>query len=239
LLDRREYLRVIKFIMWQLVATLSWLHEAMHCCHLSLTMENILLENVHFQRTADGTVDFQEEISIKLASFDVAEIFGGFDGSAVSFACNKRVSQAHGACVAPQYYDGTTYDARAADIFSVGAIFFECVAGRAVFDANDVIWNKNGYAAMMSGKVRRYLKSDDLLKLFSRSSLKLFEQCLSKDEKPRMFAEQILQCQYFKAYYAHSAAQLHTKIARDARRLQTQTVMVPIYTLSGNDSDSD
>ena len=205
-------------------------------CHLSLSPDSILLENVRFQRKSASSVHLEDGVSIKLTAFDVAEIFGGFDDRAVSFACNKRAAQAHGACVAPQYHADIPYDARAADIFAVGAIFFECVAGKALFDAEDVIWNKNGYAALTHGKVRHYLRSKGLLKHFSVNSLKMVEQCLSKDEKPRQSAEQILQSQYFKAYYAQYAARLSNKIAADARRLRNQTVLVPLYTFIDNDS---
>eukprot|EP01083_Nonionella_stella_P280379 953863_1 len=43
-LDMKKYLKVLKYIFWQLSVWLHWMHNDMHCCHLDLTLEHVLLK---------------------------------------------------------------------------------------------------------------------------------------------------------------------------------------------------
>eukprot|EP01084_Bolivina_argentea_P086912 157042_1 len=52
-LPMHRYLQVIKFIFWQLLVLMEWMHSVMHCCHLDLKLEHVMLKNVEFVLDAE------------------------------------------------------------------------------------------------------------------------------------------------------------------------------------------
>merc|ERR1719499_1524921 len=77
-LSAKDWSKTCKFIMWQLVATIRWLHDVYHCCHLDLVLENVMIENAEFipKDENSGTMSVSTTLSVKLIDFGVAEIFG-------------------------------------------------------------------------------------------------------------------------------------------------------------------
>eukprot|EP00484_Ammonia_sp_Unknown_P002370 CAMPEP_0197074308 /NCGR_PEP_ID=MMETSP1384-20130603/211042_1 /TAXON_ID=29189 /ORGANISM="Ammonia sp." /LENGTH=662 /DNA_ID=CAMNT_0042513149 /DNA_START=201 /DNA_END=2190 /DNA_ORIENTATION=+ len=74
-LKLKAYQKIVKYIFWQLVAVLYWLHRDMKCCHLNLSLENVMLQNAQFTENDDGTVTVNPSISAKLVDFGRSELF--------------------------------------------------------------------------------------------------------------------------------------------------------------------
>ena len=96
-LTQKEYAKVAKYILWQLVATVKWMHDSYQCTylqkntcliliccvacstakgvHLALCPENIFLCNARFDESEDGSMSIPLDISINLTHFDLSEKF--------------------------------------------------------------------------------------------------------------------------------------------------------------------
>eukprot|EP01083_Nonionella_stella_P301068 1031087_1 len=75
-LNIKGYLKVIKFIFWQLSVWLHWMHNDMHCCHLDLTLEHVLLKDAGFIiDPKTETVTAKRSTSIRVCDFGSAELF--------------------------------------------------------------------------------------------------------------------------------------------------------------------
>eukprot|EP01084_Bolivina_argentea_P012563 23511_1 len=86
-LTLNEYHSKIKYVFWQLVTTIHWLHGK-HICHLELFMENIMLINCDFIKLNENKNNkfiINNNISIKIIDFGVGEIFKQHP----PYLCNK------------------------------------------------------------------------------------------------------------------------------------------------------
>eukprot|EP01083_Nonionella_stella_P280380 953864_1 len=75
-LDVKEYVKVIKWIFWQLSVWLHWMHNDMHCCHLELKLEHVLLNNSGFIiDPKSGTATAKCSTAVRVCDFGSAEVF--------------------------------------------------------------------------------------------------------------------------------------------------------------------
>eukprot|EP01083_Nonionella_stella_P177094 621471_1 len=73
-LDVKGYLKVIRFIFWQLSVWLHWMHNDMHCCHLELKLEHVLLNNSGFIiDPKSGTATAKCSTAVRVCDFGSAE----------------------------------------------------------------------------------------------------------------------------------------------------------------------
>ena len=133
---------------------------------------------------------------------------------------------------------GKLYDARAADLFQLGLILFECMAGRALYSTADVMKlhrPTGGYLAMKSGKLKQHLVEGGLMHCFKRDAFALLEGLVAYREHKRLKVEAVIGHQWFKLYHQKYFSQLHRKCVRDAKQLkQHRQVMAagfPFYRL--------
>ena len=124
-------------------------------CHLDLVPENILLEGVEFVEQKDGSIAVSSDILLKLCDFGVGEIFNTLPPRRYddSFKCCKDGLNVNNAAYsAPNLHSDGVFDARAADMWSVGMIFYHCLVGKPLFTAADK-WPqpKHGYKALLNG----------------------------------------------------------------------------------------
>eukprot|EP01083_Nonionella_stella_P257519 881372_1 len=166
------------------------------CCHLDLDCSNIMLEDSSFEKDKDGHLRINPAITIKLCDFGVSEIFRN------GFQCNKTdLSVDNASYAAPNVYFERMYDARSADMWSVGMIMFECLTGESLYKPMDVFVTEhdeftttfNGYSALHNGDLKRYLLQNIELKCFTTDSLHFLLNVLRIDERMRSKACDILQ----------------------------------------------
>eukprot|EP01084_Bolivina_argentea_P200219 342406_1 len=202
-LELKEYVKIIKFIMWQLSAILVWLHEAYHCTHLDLWMENIMVNNVEFIENSDGSVNIHGAMNIKLIDFGNAEIFMPNE----YFTCNKSdLTVDNEMHQAPElHYDANYYNPKAIDIFCLGVIFYECMTGESLFIRYDTwkrsIGSKYRYWDASKTSLRQYLTRNNLLKVFKNGSVCLLEGLLQINQNKRFTISDVVQTKWLSKYY--------------------------------------
>eukprot|EP01083_Nonionella_stella_P060479 157918_1 len=145
-MKKTEYRSTIKRLYWQLALTIDWLHNTMHCCHLDLCLSNIMLKDCGFVTQPDGYLTINPETSIKLCDFGVAEIFA--DGN---FECTKQdLSIENNSYYAPQVVDDEIYDARAADMWSMGMLLYFIVTGERLYEPMEAVQTQVSSKALVS-----------------------------------------------------------------------------------------
>jgi len=219
LLQRKGYCKTIKYLFWQLLATMRWLHEALGCCHLKLDTENVWLTDADFELQSDGTYKISGQILIKLSDFSLAEIFDrADDDTEASFSCFKDGPSSPYVC--PEMVEGATYDARKADMFALGHILFYSLVGWNLYDPHEM-WDhpRGGYAALQNNALKEYLASIASLKpYFKIHSFDVLRCLLTYDEEERPDAAQVMNCEWFRFYYERYAKKLIKKIESDRQR---------------------
>jgi len=213
-LSVKEYQSKIKYIFWHLMRTMDWLHNDMLCCHLTLSAKNVLIENVQFRAGSDGKMHINDDIKVKLCGFGSSEIFVNN-----AFKCMKSgytlcpLNDCSEMYLAPNVRDMTGwYDPRAADMWSVGIIFYEALTGKKPFtfipfDIDDPdICHQAGYDAIYGEKLRQHLADCDLLNFSQKeNALTLLVGLLRIDETNRFDAKKTLKSNYFKRHNVASA----------------------------------
>ena len=44
----KEWRKYTKYLFWQICVVIRWLHNDLNCCHLDISLENILIRNGNF-----------------------------------------------------------------------------------------------------------------------------------------------------------------------------------------------
>eukprot|EP01083_Nonionella_stella_P185938 679487_1 len=235
-LRRKHYQQIIKYLFWQLMVTIHWMHNDMRCCHLDLDCSNIMLKNCSFEKDKDGCLRINPSITVKLGDFGVSEMFSN------DFECNKTdLSLDNASYLAPKVYGEQLYDARSADMWSLGMLMFECLTGELLYEPMDIFVTEydefattyNGYSALHRGDLKRYLLQNIELKCFTADSLDLLLNLLQIDERRRFKACDILQHKWFKMYFAKYSKQIQRKSITQKERLlrQKKTICLDFYAL--------
>eukprot|EP01084_Bolivina_argentea_P016946 31640_1 len=243
-LQRKHYQKTIKYLFWQLVVTIRWMHHDMLCCHLDLCLENIMLKNCSFKEDKDGQMVINPSVSIKLGDFGVSELFERADDC--DFLCNKTgLSLENTPYLAPKVYSEEIYDGRKADMWSLGMIIFECLAGEPLYDPVD-IWTSmkntygedsdetitNGYFALHNENLKHFLVKQKPLKCFTSDALELTLNLLHIDEDMRFEADKVLQHKWFKMYFKKYHKQIERKTMTQRKRLLRQkNIPIAFYDL--------
>jgi len=131
---------------------------------------------------------------------------------------------------APKVFAGQYYDARAADIWSLGMILFQCITNESLFVPSDM-WQepKHGYWALKNNKLKKHLSQNNMLRLFNRNSLSLLESLLNIDEKKRFKAAEVLKHSWFGSYYKKYSQRIKRKVMFDTQRIQNQAERMSVF----------
>jgi len=165
-LDAKKYMR-------QLTLGVAYIHSKF-IAHRDLSLENLLLD---------------ERENLKIIDFGVA-----LGGATSQFAKGDwrapegRVGKVQ--YMAPEVWNGRVYDARLADVWSMGVVFFILLVGCPPYEMpheGDPRFN-----LIISGKVSSLLTHWKLHGIFSDSAVDLLQRMLSP-EKSRITIEQMLQ----------------------------------------------
>lgn len=218
-LDVKLYQKTIKYIMWQLCAVVHWLHNNMHCCHLDLNLENIMLQNAVFtEPNDDGKIGINGDISVKLCGFGVAEVFAGKHGN---FDCVKLGSTTGDIQYqSPAMVAEDPYDARKADVWSLGMILFECMFGEPLYRKVGGP-EGSGYWAVMASKLNKYILSNfSNAKFINAKLLLLLNGLLQVDEAQRLNSYEILTTRWFKSYFKRYQGKFEKNAKEKSKSLQ-------------------
>lgn len=125
-LSLKQWSLYIHDLMLQIVKFLKWMHSKMNVCHLDISLENMLIKNNKYKSDGNGGIRLSRKMQIKICDFGLAEYFNPKQND--SFLCNKYVGKTH--YKAPKVYGKKlTFDARKADIWSLGVSFFMMIVG--------------------------------------------------------------------------------------------------------------
>jgi len=196
-----------QYILYKLFVTIEWLHGTYKCCHMDLEMRNVVVHGVSLQTDqTTGKLRIIGKPRPKLVDFGVAEIFDtprNTQGKQYSFDCHKSegLSIDHEVYCAPETAQGGDFDARGADMWSLGMMMFHLIVGSPLYEADD-IWedHKGGYWAVRNGKLREYMGKKNLLALFKRDSFSLLEALLTVNPRKRIKAKQAVLHPWFKSF---------------------------------------
>eukprot|EP01084_Bolivina_argentea_P054452 99852_1 len=250
ILPLKQYLKVVKYLLWQLAVTIKWLHVDMSCVHLDICPENILLENCNFVTDNNGKVKVNPAISIKLADFGVAELFKpdrsrrNLKGYSPFCCLKQNLTLDNESFLAPQICKDELYDARSADIWSYGMVLFECFTGKKLYNGTDV-WKllsqadtesviahshlKNGYLALMSNALKKYIVMNNLSKYFNIYSFDLLINLLNMNENKRISAYDLLKHKWFAMYYKRYRKQIEAKYFDQQKQFIENRVHLKYY----------
>jgi len=230
-LSYTKYRQCQQPILLQLIETISWLHGAFKCCHLDLNLDNILVHGVEFEEVDNEkyTIRIAGAPKVKLVDFGLAEIIntprkpsafqfqgaknGGFNVDPEALSVDRSY--------APDTMRGR-YDARGADMWSLGVLMFNIVVGSPLYSASD-IWDdpQGGYAAVRNGRLREYLAKQKLLGLFERDSFSLLQAMLHKNPNKRISADAASQHPWFDAL--RNSDEHHVDLK------ETERIVFPFY----------
>eukprot|EP01084_Bolivina_argentea_P021870 40653_1 len=105
-LKLKHYQKIMKYLYWQLIVTINWMHNDMNCVHLDIVTDNIMVKNAEFTLGSDGYYTINSNIQIKLTDFGVAEIYELNNNNNNNFSCIKYgLSLDNEAYVSPQIYN--------------------------------------------------------------------------------------------------------------------------------------
>eukprot|EP01084_Bolivina_argentea_P010124 18873_1 len=199
-LSRREYHKIIKQIFYQLSTVINWLHNHMNCCHLNLSIKNIVLKNAQFITQQDQSVHISTNITIQLTDFSKADIFKNDN-----FDCLKS-NYVHLSEYGPHYFNPNRlqeelFDARGSDMWALGMILYECFVQEPIYTFKDInLEGSNMYSpywAVMSNNLYQYICMHALSKYFSTKIFEIISQLLQINENKRLNSKDLFHCKWF------------------------------------------
>jgi len=208
----REWRKILKFLMWQLSVTVYWLHRDMKCCHLDLSLENVMVQNSNFIEHEDGAVTVDPNIKIKLCDFGLAEVFRADtdcadsagdddDGYALNpFKCTKHAMKDRYYLSAPRVFGEEPYDARKADMWALGVIFYELATGNEPFASQQD--SDENWQFVRRQQFVPLLVAQQKAKYLNQGMLQLLRSLLSVEENERADCGRLLESEWLRTYHS-------------------------------------
>lgn len=178
-------------LMLQIVKFLKWLHCKMNVCHLDISLENMLIKNNKYKSDGNGGIRLSRKMQIKFCDFGLAEYFNQDNQL---FTCSKYVGKTH--YKAPKVYGKKeTFDARKADIWSLGVSFFMMVIGAPPYKLP--LSNDDHFPMIQRNDCMAILKRWGRDHYINRITESLLNQMLQIDEAKRISIHNIENHPYF------------------------------------------
>jgi len=164
------------------------LHEEQRVCHLELSPDNILIDGDMFVTGDDGeSVRVSEGISIQLSDFGRAE---RFDTASSFRSCSYWLKDSY-ECSAPRVFHGEDFDARKADMFSLGCVLYKMATNTFLFRVHEA--SDEGFCALDTNELEAYIRINELSNCFDAEIRELMMRLLCVDEEKRCSAREALQ----------------------------------------------
>jgi len=180
-LDIAEWHRFCKLAFQQIVQLVDWMHNQMHCAHLDISLENMVIDDVMVQvQEQSNKIVFSDSFSVKMVDFGLAEVFTARDANGeVDFGCAKYVGKTAYKCPTIYAKKGT-FDARAADCWSLGVALFMMAIGGAPYKkpcAKDA-----SFTYIMRGKMVELLDEWDRLDFVTPKLVDLLARIFRREQ---------------------------------------------------------
>eukprot|EP01083_Nonionella_stella_P025382 69894_1 len=208
-LKPKKWKQIVKYLVWQLSVIIYWLHNDMQCCHLDLCLRNIMVSNGEFIEDNEGNVDFDPNISLKLLDFGLSEVF---HRKTKHFQCNKYGERERHYLSAPRVFAEEMFDARKADVWSLGIILYELATGLEPYRAQDVMGGKKKVTQPNTlDNLMRLIALNGKSKCVNQSMIQLMAEMLHIEEEKRVNVDDILHNPWMSLYYKRYKAQIAKK----------------------------
>jgi len=162
-----DWIKLVRDMFRQIVDCVSWMHKK-KVCHLDLSLENTMI--------CDTTKQL-----VKIIDFGLGKHFTDDD-----FSYDKRVGKT--GYMAPEVYAKDTYDARKADIWSLGVMLFMMLVGAPPYEAPNP--RNPAFHYIINGHLRTVLQHWKRLRNVTEDALDLMTK-MFKCEKERISMDEI------------------------------------------------
>eukprot|EP00483_Globobulimina_turgida_P001849 UN01851 len=229
-MKKMHWRMIVKYLFWQLIATLYWMHQDMKVCHLELNTMNIVVENAKLQmdlNTGIYSIDTRN-ICVKLYDFGQAEIFE-LGGNDKNLQCSKVDILCDFFYKDPKVLNGEVFNPIKADMYSVGMILFKMFTGTTPYKQPQ--YTDVGYMALKENKLRQYMKENKILKGISKHIVQLLVDLLTFKEEERITTADVLTNEWFKNYYVRykKSIQQKSKSQKERHLRQLDQYKLPYY----------
>lgn len=181
-LSIKEWHRFCKIAFKQMVELLHWMHNTMNCCHLDLSLENFVIDNVMVlvDKQTDSII-FADDFQIKMVDFGLAEVFTKVDDNGnADFRSQKYVGKT--AYKAPKVFGKRkVFDARAADCWSLGVVLFMMIIGGAPY--KQPCKKDATFQYVINGKLIQLLQEWNRIDFVTPKLVDLLLRVLRREEK--------------------------------------------------------
>lgn len=186
-----------------------------------LSLENIIVCDGDFEINQDGSVTINSNIKIKLGDFGLSEVYEPYKyrDNFESFDMAKWGLKDSYTTTAPNVYKEEIYNGMKADIWSLGCILYQLSSGKHLYRIPDETVDP-GFYCVQHGQLKVHLEINNLKKYFNNKTLSLIEGMLNIDESKRFSSIQVLQCEWFAAYYKR----YHHKIEKKSKLQKVELV---------------
>ena len=190
----------------------------------------------------DESKDY-ENVTVKIFDFGCSEIFKNND-----FRCDKFATALNRIQLAPKMSCYLQYDARKADLWALGIMFYEAFFAQQPFrsipmgSSEDSQTDHTGYDAIYGGEVRKLIESQGLMPLLSGKKcadiLALLEGLLNVDEDLRWTTAEVLKATYFESYYKTYYSQILQLRKENMNEMEKQAKLSKIIETGGVVADT-
>eukprot|EP01084_Bolivina_argentea_P114614 204015_1 len=241
--------KICKYVAWQIAATLYWMHHDMNCAHLDLTLDNIIVNNGNFiVNESDGSITIDRNLSCKIIDFGLSEIFADEtmknkpyfkydpdEGLLGLFHVNSKYSIASNhQC--PEIFNEEVYDARKADMWSLGVVMFYMHFG--LYPYEQQLTTDSGYWSCKHNKIGLFLDMKHLSHLYNTKLIALLSGCLCVEEEERFNIGKVITNVWFKTYFKRYAdkmqEQSRQQLEKNGNNKRKMDQNIPYYKPSEN-----
>lgn len=148
-----EWRVVCRTLFAQMLTFVDLLHSAMGVCHLDLSLENMLINDVMITEDAQGNIHFLPPFQVQMCDFGLAQCFDAQQNP--NFLSSKFVGKTN--YKSPEIYaKRPNFDARASDVWSLGVCLFTMGLGSMPFNKPSLSdpsfkWMISGHLAKVVG----------------------------------------------------------------------------------------
>jgi serine/threonine protein kinase len=224
----KEWRKFAKYLFWQMIVVLRWLHNDMNTCHLDISLENILIKNAEFipaDKDSKKYVTVNPNVQIKFCDFGLAEIF---KANTVEFECTKFCGKTN--YKAPEVYSkGGIFDARKADIWSLGVVLFCMLVGSPPY--NKPVDSDQAYLYIKNSIIDQLLFQWERNHFITVKVLSLMHSMLRFDPAQRFLVDDVIKHPWLSLYYHKYKYQMKKKSTLQHQKNKRAQARLPFYNL--------